>query len=672
MPRSLSKKAKNKTNKEPKQSNKEEKDEETIKKKAKKENKSKYKKINKKKEEISQEINNISNQSSISINKGKSFKLSKGKNENEKILTERGLRRKSKSKNDIKENVSNKKKEKKEQSLIKINQKKTKILKKCKTNSKSKRKRNNNKEFENKEIDEKENSVNEQINKMVEKIEEKINSKNDNKMDEEENEESQEENKQTINSIGKLKKTISSKSFKYKKINEDLSNCDVQNLKELNKSKNNNENKTKNNKKKKINPKKIKEMSSECDAEESLSSFDQNMISQKDDYLYNSIDSQRISKEVEEVIKRIEKRKKGKQLNNSNNLSNKKRNRSPEQMNQNITRGTNHTAEEYNFVLQKNPNIKNVTPYIDLEELSNNSLIKNTDILLAILEIGSHSNSYLFAYSSKSKMFWNDVLQYKILKKIFKEFKAETLRKYWNELSKYNSIIIFDLITKNKEYLDKIPSIMKLGTIVNTISKILNGKITDFKKEEGIPKNKNKTKHLKEANTKNNIHSRKKKFEPDTSKEFNENNINIIGLQEVYHKNEKLNESQYTMDQLFEEENDKTNYLKGTKNNKKIIIDKVNQHDKFIFKSIDIVLEALCKEFNNYSKEYILDILKQNSMNIEKTYVCLKEPMKAKIIGYTPLDDKIILKMKKGEEFNNLLREKGKKSILEREEYLSN
>ncbi len=127
------------------------------------------------------------------------------------------------------------------------------------------------------------------------------------------------------------------------------------------------------------------------------------------------------------------------------------------------------------------------------------------------------------------------------------------------------------------------------------------------------------------------------------------------------------------MDKILDEENTKIDYLNiDNKDKKKINLNKINQQDKFLFKSIDMVVDGLSKEFNNYSKEYILDILQQNSMNIAKTYICLKEPMKSKIIGFTPLDDKIILKMAKGEEFNNLLREKGKKSILEREEYLSN
>ena len=85
----------------------------------------------------------------------------------------------------------------------------------------------------------------------------------------------------------------------------------------------------------------------------------------------------------------------------------------------------------------------------------------------------------MFPYSSKSRCFWSDILEYRVLKKIFVDFKAETLRKYWSELSKYDSEDASDLIKKNKAFLDKTP--LKLGTIVSSISKLLSGKIKNLK-----------------------------------------------------------------------------------------------------------------------------------------------------------------------------------------------
>ena len=57
-------------------------------------------------------------------------------------------------------------------------------------------------------------------------------------------------------------------------------------------------------------------------------------------------------------------------------------------------------------------------------------------------------------------------------------------------------------------------------------------------------------------------------------------------------------------------------------------------------------------------------------MDIYKTYICLKEPMKNKNVGFTPLDDKVLLR-KQGEEYKILLKEKGKEAIQEREEFLN-
>ena len=90
----------------------------------------------------------------------------------------------------------------------------------------------------------------------------------------------------------------------------------------------------------------------------------------------------------------------------------------------------------------------------------------------------------------------------------------------------------------------------------------------------------------------------------------------------------------------------------------------------FIFKTIDNVLDVLCSEFKNYGQDYILETLQQNSLDIAKTYACLKDPLKNKTVGFTPLDDKVLLR-KQGEEYKYLVKEKGKDAILEREEYLS-
>ena len=289
---------------------------------------------------------------------------------------------------------------------------------------------------------------------------------------------------------------------------------------------------------KKISVKNVKESSSNIESSSSidLSAEQKKRVSE----LNYGPDSQRISQEVEEVIKRIENKKRQKPK-----LLEKKRNRDDSLV-------ANHTSKDFDYILQKNPNSKK-KPYINLEELSKHHLITYSDILLALLEVGKNSNSYLFAYSSKSKCFWTDILQYTILKKIFSDFKAETLRKYWSELSKYDTEEATDLIKKNKSYLDKLP--VKLGTIVSSLSKMLNGKIKDlreyidniqmdirkkeiFEHEFKNPETGEVTK-VKEVRT-----TYRKRYEPGSSKDFNGSQMNVVSLKEVYHQNSNLNDFQ--------------------------------------------------------------------------------------------------------------------------------
>ena len=340
-----------------------------------------------------------------------------------------------------------------------------------------------------------------------------------------------------------------------------------------------------------------------------------------------------------------------------------------------------HTAKDFDYILQKNPNAK-VKPYINLEDLSKHPLITYSDILLALLEVGQNADSYLFAYSSKSRTFWNDILEYKVLKKIFVDFKAETLRKYWSELSKYDTEDATDLIKKHKSYLDKLP--LKLGTIVSSISKLLSGKIKDLKQyidniQVDIRKREifehefqnpvtGELTRVKEVRT---TYNNRKIYEPWNLKDFKGSTVNIVSLKEVYHENKTMSDFQKVMKDIKKDDSVKFTYLNTKIDEEKKKLNTINEDDKFVFKAIDNVVDALSSEFKNYSPDYILDTLQQNSMDIAKTYICLKEPLKNKTVGFTPLDDKVLLR-KQGEEYKILLKEKGKEAIKEREEFLNN
>ena len=382
-------------------------------------------------------------------------------------------------------------------------------------------------------------------------------------------------------------------------------------------------------------------------------------------------ESARIHNEVVEVIKKLEDRKKTRK--DEGKLLDKKRKRDS-------TALVGRTAKDYDYILQKNPNVKS-KPFINLEDLSKHHLINYSDILLALLEVGQNAESYLFPYSSKSKCFWVDILEYKTLKKIFVDFKAETLRKYWHELSKYDSEETSDLIKKNKNYLDNVP--LKLGTIVSSITKLLNGDIKDLKeyieairldirkkeiyeREEINPKTGEKTRKKEIKIT----YQPRKRYEPGNVKDFKGTVVNIVTLKEIYHQNPNQSEFQKVMKDLKEEDSVKFTYFNEKVEEEKRKINTINEEDKFIFKAIDNVVEALHSEFKAFSPEFILETLRQNSMDIAKTYTCLKDPMKSRVICFTPLDD-MVLKKKTGEEYKILLKEKGKEAVQEREEFLN-
>ena len=322
-------------------------------------------------------------------------------------------------------------------------------------------------------------------------------------------------------------------------------------------------------------------------------------------------DSQRISQEVEAVIKKIEDKKKMKK---GEKLLDKKRKRGESQA------LVVHTAKDYDYILQKNPNVK-TKPYINLEDLSKHHVISYSDILLAILEVGHNSESYLFPFSSKSKVFWSDILEYKVLKKIFVDFKAETLRKYWSELSKYDTEDATDLIKKNKSYLDQVP--IKLGTIVSSVCKLLNGQIKNlqeyidnividvrrreiFEHQYENPKT-GETTRVKEVRT---TYNTRKKYEPGNVKDFKGSKLNIISIKEVYHENSNLSDFQKVMKDIKKEDSVKFTYLNEKIQEEKTKLNTINEDDKFVFKAIDNVLDAISAEFKNYSPDFILETLK--------------------------------------------------------------
>jgi hypothetical protein len=69
---------------------------------------------------------------------------------------------------------------------------------------------------------------------------------------------------------------------------------------------------------------------------------------------------------------------------------------------------------------------------------------ENSDVILFLIEICTNSTKYGLCSSNKSRLFWDELFKKPEVITIFKNFKSETLRKYWrliNELDKNEKFI---------------------------------------------------------------------------------------------------------------------------------------------------------------------------------------------------------------------------------------
>ncbi len=167
--------------------------------------------------------------------------------------------------------------------------------------------------------------------------------------------------------------------------------------------------------------------------------------------LPSAIDTSQISDEISKIIARIEEKRK-----KVGDTSEKRRSAGSKSKNASLTKNNNKssTAELYGGVLQLNSNIK-VEHVVDIKEVQKKEQIAKTDVLLAIIEIALNSSYYSLSTYNRSKSFWEDVLKYKELKKIFEPLKAETLKKYWININiSGDPQQVADFIKKHKKLFD--------------------------------------------------------------------------------------------------------------------------------------------------------------------------------------------------------------------------
>ena len=278
---------------------------------------------------------------------------------------------------------------------------------------------------------------------------------------------------------------------------------------------------------------------------------------------------------------------------------------------------------------------------IDLPKLSMQSEIKNSDIILAILEICTFNKKYNYDCSNNTKAFWDRVVQEEILKKIFKNFKSETLRKYWKIIRNAGNTEKFvEAVRKNEKFINN--PVFKLLPLINAIAYYIQTEETNFEEFFSVFNSKVEKEESKEKNTDNNLLGNKRQ-EPD------KNNIE----EEILNNNG------------------------GNNNNKKMelkqpILIKNDDEEKEIEKRMmdfDDVVNRMMK-ISKLSREEVLIALYGTSYNIKNAFLYLKNNEKYDKYFFLGTDDLVIEKMRDKKYYKDLVDDKGIELVKEREKFL--
>ena len=286
---------------------------------------------------------------------------------------------------------------------------------------------------------------------------------------------------------------------------------------------------------------------------------------------------------------------------------------------------------------------------IDLPKLSMQSEIKNSDIILAILEICTFNKKYNYDCSNNTKAFWDRVVQEEILKKIFKNFKSETLRKYWKIIRNAGNTEKFvEAVRKNEKFINN--PVFKLLPLINAIAYYIQTEETNFEEFFSVFNSKNKKNFSP-------------KVEKEESKEKNNDN-NLLG-----------NKRQEPDKNNIEEEI--LNNNGGNNNNKKMelkqpILIKNDDEEKEIEKRMmdfDDVVNRMMK-ISKLSREEVLIALYGTSYNIKNAFLYLKNNEKYDKYFFLGTDDLVIEKMRDKKYYKDLVDDKGIELVKEREKFL--
>ncbi len=287
---------------------------------------------------------------------------------------------------------------------------------------------------------------------------------------------------------------------------------------------------------------------------------------------------------------------------------------------------------------------------IDLPKLSTQSEIRNSDIILAILEICTFNKKYNYDCSNNTKAFWDRVVEEGILKKIFKNFKSETLRKYWKIIRNAGNTEKFvEAVRKNEKFINN--PVFKLLPLINALAYYIQTDEKDFEEFFGVFNAKNKKnfspKVEKEENNEKKLDNNllgNKRAEPD-----NDKNYEII-----VHKEEQNGENKKSKIEL------KQPILARS--------DDEQENDKRMLDFDDIVNRMM--KISKLSREEVLVALYGTSYNIKNAFLYLKDNEKYDKYFFQATDDLVIEKMMDKKYFKDLVDDKGMELIEERKKFL--
>ena len=288
---------------------------------------------------------------------------------------------------------------------------------------------------------------------------------------------------------------------------------------------------------------------------------------------------------------------------------------------------------------------------IDLMKLSTQHEIKNSDIILAIIEICTFNKKYNYDCSNNTKAFWDRVVEEGILKKIFKNFKGETLRKYWKIIRNAgNNEKFVEAVRKNEKFINN--PVFKLMPLVNAIAYYIQ---TDEKNFEDFFTEFN-------AKTKKSSVPKVDKAEKEEKKE--KCPINLLGNKRPEPDNNENDEIQIHIGKNI---NNKDNNLTLKEPNVAKIEQEPEKDQKMI--EFDETVNKMMT-ISKLSREEVLVALYGTSFNLKNAYLYMKDNEKYDKYFFLGTDDYVIKNLSDKGYFVDLKNIKGEELMKERQKFL--